>query len=77
MANNKKIVLGEFWVDSDMEIFVDIDDPLQGLEDMYKFQQIKALQRKLHKNVGLQSSPLNPLPRVNRPRQARSKSKGY
>src|SRR6266545_4981307 len=42
---NNKIVLGEFWIDSDGDIFIDPGDPLKGLEDTYRLQKIQELQR--------------------------------
>jgi len=49
MADDKVITLGEFWVDSDGEIFIDIDNPLEILEVANRFQKIKELQKKLQK----------------------------
>ena len=77
MPSSNKIVLGEFWVDSDGEIFIDIDDPLKAMEDMYRFQKIQELQRKLQKKKDHQVPPINPLLHANRPRQAQCKGKGY
>jgi hypothetical protein len=77
MVNDKTIVLGEFWVDSDGEIFTDIDDPLEAMENMYRFQQIQDLQRKLQKQNDQHTPPITPIKHSNRPRQAHSKSKGY
>ena len=57
MAKDKEIVLGEFWVDSDGEIFVDINDPLQAMEDMYRYEQIKKLQKKLQEQNDLKPPP--------------------
>jgi hypothetical protein len=77
MASNDKIVLGEFWIDSDGEIFIDPDDLLKGLEDMYRFQKIQELQRKLQKTKDQQAPPINPLLHGYRTREAQSKGKGY
>jgi hypothetical protein len=60
MANDNYIDLGEFWVDSDGEVFIDIDDPLKGMKDIIRFKKIKELQRKMQKNKndeGFQSPP--------------------
>ena len=76
-SSDETIVLGEFWLDSDGEIWIDPDDPLQGLEDACKFQKIQELKRKLQKAKDQQSSPITPLQYRNRPRQAQCKSKGY
>jgi hypothetical protein len=71
MPSSDEIVLGEFWVDSDGEIFVDIDDPLKAIEDLYRFQKIQALQRTLQQANDQQAPPLTPLNQSHRPRQAR------
>ncbi len=73
MPDTNEIVLGEFWVDLDREVFIDIDDPIKSLQDLSHFQTIKKLQKK----GSLQSPPINPFPFRNRPRQAQRKSKGY
>ena len=77
MADDKTIVLGEFWVDADGEIFVDIDAPLQAVEEMYRYQKIQELQRKLQRTTGQHVPPITPLQDSNRPRQAHGKGKGY
>ena len=77
MPSSNKIVLGEFWVDSDGEIFTDIDDPLQAMENMYRFQQIQNLQCKLQKQNDQHAPPITPIKHSNRPKQAHCKSKGY
>jgi hypothetical protein len=77
MLSKNNIILGEFWVGSDGEIFVDIDDPLQAMEDLYRFQKIQALQRKLPLANDQQAPSMPPPNYRNRPRQARRKRKGY
>jgi hypothetical protein len=77
MPSSNKIVLGEFWVDSGGEIFIDVDDPLKAIEDMFRFQKIQELQRKLQKKKDYQVPPITPILPANRPRQARGKGKGY
>ena len=76
-SSDETIILGEFWVDSDGEIFIDIDDPLQAMEDMYRFQKIQELHRKVQKVKDQYAPPITPLHQSNRPRQARGKGKGY
>ena len=77
MADDKTIVLGEFWFDADGEIFVDIDASLQAVEEMYRYQKIQELQRKFEKQNNQQVPPITLLTHGNRPRQAQDKGKGY
>jgi hypothetical protein len=60
MADNNAIVLGEFWVDSDGEVFVDITNPLQAMQDLYRFHKIQELQRKLDRQPPLETAPSAP-----------------
>ena len=76
-TNNKTIILGTFIVDSDGEVFIDPTDPLPGLQNAMRYQQIQALRKKLHKQHEQHTPPLTPITHSNRPRQAHSKSKGY
>jgi hypothetical protein len=74
---DKKIDLGEFLVDLAREIFIDIGDPLKAMKDMYQFQKIQELQRKLQKANDQQAPLITPLQHRSRPRQAQRKGKGY
>ena len=77
MPSSETIVLGEFWVDADGEVFVDRTDPLEAMETMYRYQKIQELHRKLEKQNNQQVPPITLLTHGNRPRQARGKGKGY
>ena len=77
MADDNILFLGEFWVDSDGEVFTDSTDPLAGLQNAVKLQQIQELQRKLQKQIDQQEPQNTPIQHSNRPRQARGKGKGY
>ena len=78
MPSSETIILGEFWVDSDGELFIDpTEDPLDASEQEYRFQKIQELQRKLQRTTDQHVPPITPLQDSNRPRQARGKGKGY
>ena len=76
MADDLTIVLGEFLVDSDGEVFIDPTDPIPGLQNAIRYRQIEALRRKLQ-TLEQHTPPNTPLTHSNRPRQARCKGKGY
>ena len=44
--NKDCTVLGEFWIDSDGEVFVDPTDPVPGLRAASKLTNIQQLQKK-------------------------------
>jgi hypothetical protein len=50
-TNNKNIIiLGEFLVDSDGEVYIDPANPIQGLRNASRLQMIRDIQRKLRKH---------------------------
>jgi hypothetical protein len=76
-GSDETIVLGEFWVDSDGEVFIDPTGPMPGLQNAVKLQKIKELQQKLQQANDQQSPPITPHLQSNRTREAQGKSKGY
>ena len=76
-TNNQIISLGEFWVDSDGEVFIDLTDPIPGLQNATRYRQIEALRRKLQTQNEQHTPPNTPLKHSNRTREAQWKGKGY
>lgn len=51
--NHGYTVLGEFWIDSDGEVFIDPADPIPGLQDAVKLKRIQQFEKKLQKKLNI------------------------